>query len=180
MLQLFAFDRVGIVIGDIYFEDPEPGVGQEGLERGVRLELRLMSQLELDQPATIYASQPILIGEPLWRLDLLEAAGSPPGSFDRTHHHPDMTEWEPSDRVFDQALSGDPLGWLTDRLNDVTPLLTHSDLPPTDVADCIKEIRDAAPEIVAAVRRLLDRVWQGVTPVPAPAAPGGLVRTGWL
>jgi len=180
MLQLFAFDRVGIVLGDIYFLDPEPSPGQEGLERGVRLELRLMSQLDLEQPGTIYASQPILIDEPLWRCDLLEAADSEPGSFNRTHHHPEMTDWEPADRVFDRALSSDPLAWLGDRLADVTPLLKDSGLEPEALADCAGQIRDCAPEIVAAAQRLLDRVWQGVTPVPEANEPGALVRTGWL
>jgi hypothetical protein len=180
MLQLFAFDRVGIVLGDIYFLDPEPSPGQEGLERGVRLELRLMSQLDLEQPGTIYASQPILIGEPLWRLDLLEAADSETGSFNRTHHHPEMTDWEPGDRVFDRGLSSQPLAWLAQQLTDVTPMLEDSGLEPDEVADCAAQIAANAPDIVTAAQGLLDRVWQGVTPVPEPAEPGGLVRTGWL
>ena len=42
MLQVFGFSRTGIVAGDIYHLDPRPGPGQEGAERGVRLEVRLL------------------------------------------------------------------------------------------------------------------------------------------
>lgn len=181
MLQLFAFDEVGVVIGDIWFEDPDPGPGQEGLERGVRLELRLMSRQDVS--GSIYASPPILIGEPLWRLDLLEAASSPTGSFDRTHHHPGMSEWEPGDRVFDEALSHDPVGWLEGRLEDVSPLLADSGLAPDRVDAAAGEVRASAPEILAAVRKLLDRVWQQASSPPVAESDGvtvRLVRTGWL
>jgi len=179
MLQLFAFDSVGIAVGDIYFEDPEPAEGQDGLERGVRLELRRVSQLE--HSGSIYAAHPILIGEPLWRCDLLEAAGSPSGSFDRTHHHPEMIDWEPGDRCFDEALSREPLAWLEAQLSDMSGMLARDDLPPADAAACVEQIRESAPEIVAAVRRLLDRVWTGTPPVTeADRTSRRLVRTGWL
>ena len=36
MLQAFVFERVGVVVGDIYFLDPNPHPGQEGAEHGVR------------------------------------------------------------------------------------------------------------------------------------------------
>ena len=42
MLQVFGFDRIGVIVGDIYFIDPRPAKGQEGPERGVRLEVRLL------------------------------------------------------------------------------------------------------------------------------------------
>ena len=44
MLQVFGFDRIGVVIGDLYFIDPNPRPGQEGAERGVRLEVRMTSR----------------------------------------------------------------------------------------------------------------------------------------
>src|SRR5215212_8291124 len=47
MLWSVAFNRIGIIVGDIYFVDPEPGPGQEGAERGVRLELRVFERDEL-------------------------------------------------------------------------------------------------------------------------------------
>src|SRR5918997_809871 len=41
MLWSMAFDRLGVAVSDLYFVDPSPGEGQDGAERGVRLELRL-------------------------------------------------------------------------------------------------------------------------------------------
>ena len=43
MLYAFGFERVGVVVGDLYFLDPRPGKGQEGAEHGVRLELRVLA-----------------------------------------------------------------------------------------------------------------------------------------
>ena len=106
MLQMFGFDRVGVVIGDIYFIDPNPAQGQEGPERGVRLELRMLRPGDLG--GSFYSSRPITIAEPIWRLDLLESADGPPGSLNRAHHHPGMRDWEPRKRVFDRGLSSDP------------------------------------------------------------------------
>lgn len=88
MLQVFAFDKIGVVLSDLYFVDPNPGQGQEGPERGVRLEVRILSQGQLN--GSIYSARPIEVGEPVWRADLLESVDGTPGSFDRTHHHPQM------------------------------------------------------------------------------------------
>ena len=40
---------------------------------------------------SIYAARPIEIGDLIWRADLLESVDGPPGSFDRTHHHPGVS-----------------------------------------------------------------------------------------
>jgi hypothetical protein len=37
MLYAFGFEQVGVVVGDLYFVDPNPREGQEGAEHGVRL-----------------------------------------------------------------------------------------------------------------------------------------------
>ncbi len=42
MFYALGFERVGVVMGDLYFIDPDPLPGQEGAERGVRLEVRLL------------------------------------------------------------------------------------------------------------------------------------------
>ena len=39
MLYLFGFDEIGVVVGDLFFVDANPGPGQEGAEKGVRVEL---------------------------------------------------------------------------------------------------------------------------------------------
>jgi hypothetical protein len=168
--------------------DPNPHEGQEGAEHGVRLELRVLGRGELQ--GTIYSAQPIEVGQPIWRADLLESVAGRPGSFDRTHHHPGFTGWNPGRRVYVKELSADPLGWLGTQLADLDALLASAGVPaevagPSDAAD----LRRAGPEIVDATRRLLDKVRSGElgNPPPGDAPPDGaaasgpaLVRAGWL
>ena len=193
VLYAFGFERVGVVVGDLYFVDPNPREGQEGAEHGVRLELRVFGRGELK--GTIYSAQPIEIGQPIWRADLLESLTGRPGSFDRTHHHPRFSGWNPGRRVYVEELSADPLGWLSTQLADLNALLASAGVPaeaagPSDAAD----LRRAVPEIVDATRRLLGKVRSGeLGNPPDGAAPadgaqpdgvtaGGpdLVRAGWL
>src|SRR2546429_148902 len=44
MLYAFGFDRVGVLVSDLYFIDPRPLEGQESAERGVRLEVRMLDR----------------------------------------------------------------------------------------------------------------------------------------
>src|SRR5215469_3675251 len=160
VLYVFGFDRIGVVVGDLYFVDPRPGKGQEGPEHGVRLELRVLAPGELK--GSVYSAQPIEVGAPIWRADLLESVAGRPGSFDRTHHHPAFTGWDPSRRVFDRELSADPLAWLAGKLADLRSLLEEAGFPPgtADLGDA-GELRAAVPEIMDATTRLLDRVRSG-------------------
>jgi len=115
-----------------------------------------------------------------------------PGSFDRTHHHPRFTGWNPNRRVFVRELSADPLGWLGTQLADLDAMLATGGFPAdTAGPDDAESLRRTAPEIVDATRRVLDKVRSGELGNPprsaAPAADGGgvdagpaLVRAGWL
>jgi len=137
MLQAFVFERVGVVVGDLYFLDPNPHPGQEGAEHGVRLELRVFDRGDLK--GTIYSAMPIEVGRPIWRMDLLEAVDGQPGSFNRTHHHPQFNGWDPTDRQFLRELSSDPLGWLAAQLADLPAILERAGVPsevaaPSDAA----------------------------------------------
>lgn len=179
MLYAFGFERTAVVVGDLYFVNPDPDPGQEGPEQGVRLEVRLLGRGEL--PGSIYSAQPIGVDRPIWRADLLESVTSP-GSLDRAHHHPRFRGWEPGPRHFDPAMSADPVAWVGMRLSDLDGLVAEAGatgtalVGPPDAAD----LRAAVPEILDVVRRLLDGVRAGeLAQPPEGAAPGG-ARVGWL
>jgi|SRR5712691_4559190 len=181
MLQAFVFERVGVVVGDLYFLDPQPVRGQEGPEHGVRLELRAFDRGELK--GTIYSATPIEVGRPIWRVDLLESVDGKPGSYNRTHHHPAFSAgtWDPRPREFLRELSADPLGWLGGQLADLTGILKRAGVPediahPSDEAS----LREMAPVIVSVTKMMLGKVRAGELGVPpADGDPNG-IRAGWL
>ncbi|OMC50120.1 hypothetical protein [Mycobacterium sp. IS-1264] len=178
MLAAFGFESLGVVVGDMFFVDPTPLEGQETPERGVRLELRLIDRAE--PQGSIYAGVPIAFNRPVWRVDLFGSAESPPGTLDRAHHHPRFNGWEPSRRHFVPELSADPLTWLADQLADPDAVLARAGVDRDEVSDADRQgIAAAAPEIVAAVKRMLDGVRDG-TLAPAAAEPVAAARTGWL
>lgn len=179
MLQLFGFRRIGVAIGDLYFVDPRPGPGQEGAERGVRVEVRLLESPARD--GSIYASRPILVERPIWRGDLLESVAGRPGSHDRTHHHPRMQDWEPGSRQFDAAMSEDPLGFVGQRLTDLDGMLRDAGIDPStvDPQDAV-ELRQAVPEILDTIERMLAGVRDGRLATPPEGPRLESVRQGWL
>ena len=179
MLQAFVFERVGIVVGDLYFLDPNPHKGQEGAEHGVRLELRVFDRGDLK--GTIYSAMPIEVGRPIWRVDLLEAVDGKPGSFNRTHHHPKFDGWDPTSRQFLRELSSDPLGWLAAQLADLPAILERAEVPP-EVADPsdAASLRDIAPAIVGVTSMMLDKVRAGELGLPPADDAIDSIRNGWL
>jgi hypothetical protein len=179
MLQAFVFERVGVVVGDLYFLDPNPHKGQEGAEHGVRLELRVFDRGDLK--GTIYSAMPIEVGRPIWRVDLLESVDGKPGSFNRTHHHPKFNGWDPTARQFLRELSSDPLGWLAGQLADLPAVLERAEEPP-EVADPsdAASLRDIAPAIVGVTSMLLDKVRAGELGLPPAEDAVDSIRNGWL
>ena len=179
MLYAFGFERVGVVVGDLYFVNPRAARGQEGAEHGVRLELRMLDRGPLKGSA--YSAQPIEIGQPVWRADLLESVDGPAGSFDRTHCHPAFDGWNPGRRVYVSEMSADPFGWLGDSLADLDGLLASAGFPAAAAGPGDGEsLRAAAPEIVDVTRRLLGRVRAGELGRPPHGQDRDMIRTGWL
>jgi hypothetical protein len=179
MLQAFVFERVGVVVGDLYFLDPNPHKGQEGAEHGVRLELRVFDRGDLK--GTIYSAMPIEVGRPIWRVDLLESVDGKPGSFNRTHHHPKFNGWDPTGRQFLRELSSDPLGWLAAQLADLPAVLERAGVSPevADPADAAS-LRDIAPAIVGVTGMMLDKVRAGELGLPPADDAVDNIRNGWL
>lgn len=179
MLYAFGFERIGVLVSDLYFIDPSPLPGQEGAERGVRLEVRMLEPGELQ--GNIYSARPIQVGRPVWRADLLEAADGPPGSLNRAHHHPAFDGWNPGHRVFDQELSANPVQWVGDALADLDGLLRRAGLETGEaLASDAEQLRGCVPEITATLRGMLEKVRAGEL-ATAPARPqGSVVRVSWL
>lgn len=178
MLAAFGFENLGVVVGDMYFVDPTPNKGQETPERGVRLELRMIDRAE--PQGSIYAGIPIAFTRPVWRVDLFGSTESPPGTLDRAHHHPRFDGWEPGRRHFVPELSAEPVAWLAGQLADPAAVLERAGVALDEVSDAdLTGLVAAAPEIVGAVKRMLDGVRDG-TLAPAPAEPVAAARTGWL
>jgi hypothetical protein len=179
MLYAFGFERVCVVASDLYFVDPDPGEGQEGAERGVRLELRALERGDLR--GSIYSAQPIGIDRPIWRVDLLESVAGPPGSFDRTHHHPAFAGWEPGRRYYVKELSAAPLEWVAARLSDLDSLASEAGVPAAEFGpEDGGALREAVPEIIEAVRRLLGTVRAGSAVPSSPEEVLVGARVGWL
>lgn len=183
MLYAFGFERVGVVVGDLFFVDPAPGPGQEGAERGVRLEVRVLERPQLE--GSVYSVQPISIDRPIWRVDLLETVDGAPGSYDRTHHHPRLRGWEPGRREWDDDLAADPIDWLGRQLSDLDLLVDRSEIDASDVdPDDAHQLRDTVPEILDVVRRLLEKVRAGELAKPpgdyVESVEPALARAGWL
>jgi hypothetical protein len=109
----------------------------------------------------------------------------PPGSFDRTHYHPAMPDWEPGRRVFDRDLSAHPVEWVGARLAGLEALLAEAGVPsdPADARDA-EALRGCLGEIMDTVSRLLERVRHGeLARPPGPGEPAGELtsaRVGWL
>jgi hypothetical protein len=180
MLQAFVFNKVGVVVGDIYFLDPNPDPGQEGPEHGVRLELRAFDQGKPKH--SIYSAIPIAAGKPIWRVDLLEAVDGKPGSFNRTHHHPRFSrKWDPDSRKFERELSQDPLGWLGGQLADLPGILDRAEVPQ-DIADPsdAASLKEMAPSIVSAASMMLDKVRAGELGRAPESNAKNSIRNGWL
>ncbi len=179
MLYAFGFERVAVVMSDLYFVNPDPEEGQEGPERGVRVEVRFLERHALR--GSIYSAQPIAVDRPVWRADLLESVDSTPGSLDRAHHHPRFEGWEPGRRQFVPQLTARPLQWVGERLGDLGGLLAEANVAPDEAGegDAVA-LKQAVPEILDAAQRLLDRVKAGE--LGRPTAEGQLIaaRIGWL
>jgi hypothetical protein len=179
ILYAFGFERISVVIGDLYFIDPAPLPGQEGAERGVRLELRLLATGELK--GSIYSARPIVIDRPVWRVDLLEAVAGTPGSLDRAHHHPVFSGWDPGPRQFVDGLSAQPLAWVAAQLSDLDALLKQAGVAVSEVGAADAEaLRQAVPEITDVLKRLLDRIKAGELALAPSNEELSSARSGWL
>jgi hypothetical protein len=158
-MHSFCFDKVAVTVQDVYFLDPVQRSDNEGPERGVRIELRLVERFP--HQGSVYAAQSFLVGTALWRADFLESVAAGPGSADRMHFHPLMADSEPGQRVFDREIPADPTRWLREQLSSLGELLADKVDDPDDFAADATALRDEAPRIADAVATTLERVRAG-------------------
>src|SRR6185437_11686479 len=105
------------------------------MEHGARIEIREL--VRHPHRGSESASQLTTVDRPLWRADLFDRLGDPPGSFSVAHFHPRFTGNEPSARFWDAALSADPWTWLGDQITSsgATPAGSIGQPSPPDVAE---------------------------------------------
>jgi hypothetical protein len=144
MLQMFAFSRSAVVVRHWF----EIDLDDASMEHGARVELRELAR----QPhrGSESAAQPITADRPLWRADLFDRLGDPPGTFAVAHYHPSFTGAEPSPRNWDPALSTDPWHWLAGQL-DSLGRAAGGDAWPLDPADAA-DLPRYTEQVVAAAR----------------------------
>jgi hypothetical protein len=150
--RAFVFEKVAILVRT-WHEPMEPP------ERGARVEVRLLA----DEPwrGTRSAAQRVVIDQPVFRADLFDQVDGPVGNLRSAHFHPRFHGVEPCDRHWRDEIRADPTGWLATQLEDLRRLLEESGVEDVDapwVDDDAAALRDAVPDVVAAVERAWDAV----------------------
>lgn len=161
MVYAFIIGPVAITVR--YWEEPAPNYQ---IEAGARVEVRRVVPAvgQRDRPgAAGWRVEPVSDGG-LWRSDLLEVITRPDHE-PRHHHHPEFRDGDVGRRVFDPALTADPVGWTMGRLADLSELLTM--VGADDLAGRIDErqLHRALPGIRAAVDECMAQVNRAVAAV---------------
>ncbi|MBE1532125.1 hypothetical protein [Actinomadura algeriensis] len=179
MLYAFGFDRIGVLVSDLYLALPSAEQGRErSPEQGVRLELRILECGDAD--GSLRHARPITAERPLWRVDLLETVTGPAGSLDQAHHHPNFQGWAPGRRVFDPDLSADPLAWVAERLSDLDGVLAEIGMASSAAVADSTGLRAEVPHVMDCVSRLLEGVRSGRLGQPPGDGPVQPTRKSWL
>jgi hypothetical protein len=142
----FLLDNIAILVRHWY------EIGPDDEEHGTRIELRSIAR-----PAHIgseSAAQPVTLDMPLWRADIFDLIGEPPGNLSRAHYHPTFEGREPSSREWDPALQKNWAGWLGAQLTSVPAVLEAAGAPDL-IADGQELTSGQLDQILAAAGGLL-------------------------
>ncbi|MEU9820180.1 hypothetical protein ACIGG9_07145 [Pseudonocardia alni] len=145
MLITFSFTRLAVQVRR-WFE-----IGADAtMERGARVELLLLDP----QPhrGSESAGQRLVVDRPFWRADLFDRMDRP-GEWAAAHVHPSFDGVEPSDRVFSEALTEDPWGWLEEQLRRPADRMREAGLDPAVAVGDLDDLHAAVGQIVEAARR---------------------------
>ena len=97
------------------------------------------------------ATQLTTVDRPLWRADLFDRVGDPPGSYGVAHFHPSFSGHEPRPRAWDAVLTASPWDWLHDQVATTGAASGHGAWPldPEDAS----ELGGLADAVVAMARQ---------------------------
>lgn len=146
---IFAFETISIMVQHAGTRAPEDE------EVGVRLEIQRLGE----QPGSTESDAiEMRLYDPIFRADLFALSSGAPGNIDAAHYHPCFDGRDPGDRVFDAALTEDPIGWLTLALSDLDSVLETARRPELAHRADTSRVAAAVPSIVEAVRMFLASV----------------------
>ena len=145
MIHLLASAGAALIVRHWF----EIDLDDASMEHGCRVELREIAPT--GHRGTESAAQVIRVDRPLWRADLFDRLGDPPGSFAAAHFHPYFDGHEPCDRVWDDRLTADPWGWLREQVLGFGTGSASQPAPldPDDAAD----LRSMVDQVVEAAER---------------------------
>ena len=145
MQQILALSRCAVIARHWF----EIDLDDASMEHGARIELReLVPQRHRGSES---AAQMVTADRPLWRADLFDRVGDPPGSYGVAHFHPEFSGDEPCPRAWDAALTASPWDWLYDQMASAGAASGPGPWP-LDPADA-SELRGLADMVVAMARQ---------------------------
>jgi hypothetical protein len=139
MQTAIVFDRVAVSVRH-WFE-----ISPEDAEHGARIEMRAVERVP--HQGSESAAQPFGFGLPIWRADLFDLIGPPPGNMRRAHFHTKFDGCEPIGREWDDDLTAKPFGWLAAQLRDLSPLLLRFGFAPDVAQATARDVARSATEI---------------------------------
>jgi hypothetical protein len=146
VLYIVAMARSALVVRHWF----EINLDDASMEHGARIELRELAVD--DHRGSESAAQLIAADRPLWRADLFDRMRDEAGTFGAAHYHPYFTGNEPSDRVWDAALTADPWRWLGEQIASAGGAAAGGRPWPVD-ADDAGQLPGLAAEVVSLARR---------------------------
>jgi hypothetical protein len=153
----FVFGPVALTVR--YWEEHDLDV-----EAGARVELRRcepdVGRAHRDGAAGFRVQSVVKGG--IWRADLFRVV-SRPGGEPRFHYHPHFSRRGVGRRVFDPALTADPVGWTEHKLADLRSLLDKSGAG--DIADEVDY--DSFAAAMPLIRRAIEHCLEA-PPKPGP------------
>jgi len=104
--HIIALSRTAVIVRHWF----EVSLIDSAMEHGARIEVRELAAGP--HRGSESAAQVVAADRPLWRADLFDRHGDPPGTFGSAHFHPHFRGNEPCPRVFDPDLAASPWDWL--------------------------------------------------------------------